>query len=147
MDAEIIGDRLAAVEAAVLNEDERIDALESGEGVEAQVGALEAHNDRLAMLEEKLAECLAKLEAMETSKSSETEVVVALAEAETARAEAETASAEAIVAMVEAEQASLMTEELPEETVEEIEPEPESESAAVQERTSGNWFERLMALR
>src|SRR5438132_6826415 len=65
MDAELLGARLAATEAAVLKIDERLDAMgQSGVGEDALSATREA---RTAALEERLTECLDQLKTLQNS--------------------------------------------------------------------------------
>lgn len=146
MDAEILHTRLAAAESAIIKTDERLDALEGDERLEDHSAAHVVHDERLTALEETLAGCIAKLEAIE-SQVAATEETVAEAEVAVAVAEAEEARAEAIEALAEAAIAAEETGE-PEMAVEEIEPEPAVESPAVAaEQKRGNWLENLLAMR
>lgn len=140
MDAELLSDRIATVEKAVIRLDERVDSADLTERVDDHTEAHIAHDERLTALEETLAGCIAHLERLQTQIST-TETAIAEAEARVAEAEATEAVAEAIEAVVEAQ---TETEEVDGMAVEEIPSEPESE-AAPEKPKSPNWLERLLA--
>ena len=134
MDGEIIADRLAATEEAVLELDQRIDAAEDTPPVAATpLEPLLDHEGRIAALEERLNECLTKLSNFQS-------------EIQTAEAQAEVATALALEAESLALEATTQepepTEEIASE-VEEIPSEPE-EDAPVK---SPKWWESLATLR
>ncbi len=139
-DAEILSDRLAATEAAVLQIDERLDVEEAAGEPESPVEA--SLETRLAEIEGRLNECLATLQVMQNSTSSNVELEIARVEAE-AEVEVARVEAEAAVAMVAA-----AAEPETEMEVEEIAPEPESESeAAPAKQREPNFLEKLLTLR
>ena len=93
MDAEFLGTRLAAAEAAVLKIDERLDAQPD---VTPALAALAAEvND----LKEQLTVCVAQLSSLQTSQSEATETTAEIAEAEADQAQAE--ATEAIAEVLE----------------------------------------------
>ena len=140
MDAEILSERLAATETAVLKLDERLDEVEEGEQEEDRVAVLEA---RIISLEASHSECLTQLQ---TTQNSLAEAMARIAEAQAQEAEAEADAAEALAEALTSEQETLEPEETTDEAIVELEPETESESAAVQEK-SPSWWENLFALR
>ena len=143
MDAAILHDRLAAAEGALIQIDERLDAMADPDGR----AALEA---RLTSVEGTLSECQSQLQTL-VLQAQETaariaEAQAAEAEAEAAEAEAEAEAAEAIAEALSVEQEPLEPE-VAEGTVEEIEPEPESEGDVPANQKSPSWWENLFALR
>lgn len=134
MDVEIVADRLAATEEAVLELDQRIDAAEETAPVAATpLEPLLDHEGRISALEERLNECLTRLNSLQ----SETETATAQAELATNLAlEAENLALEAATTQPEP------TEEIPSE-VEEIPSEPEEAAPA----KSPKWWESLATLR
>jgi uncharacterized coiled-coil protein SlyX len=136
MDGEILSDRLAATEDAVIKLDERLDEVED-ETEESEEEASEEPasndvailitNDRITALEESIAECRSELQMLRDRQSS-TEAVA--------------------IAALASEQENLEPEEtvLEEPEVQEIAPEPEPESEGDRER-SGTFWERFLTLR
>ena len=143
MDAAILHDRLAAAEGALIQIDERLDAMADPDGA----AALEA---RIASLEGTLSECQSQLQtlALQTQETAAriVEAQAAAVEAAAAAAEVEAESAAAIAAALSTEQEPLEPE-LAEGTVEEIEPEPESDGDGPVNQKSPSWWENLFALR
>jgi uncharacterized coiled-coil DUF342 family protein len=134
MDGEILSDRLAAAEDAVIKLDERLDEVEDeAEEREEEVTEEPASNDvailitneRITSLEESIAECRNELAALRERQSA-TETVA--------------------IAALTSEQENLEPEEMLEPEVQEIAPEPESEAEEGREK-SGNWLERFLTLR
>ena len=136
MDGEILSDRLAATEDAVIKLDERLDEVEDeAEESEEEASEEPASNDvailitneRITALEESIAECRNELQTLRDRQTS-TEIVA--------------------IAALTSEQETLEPEEtaLEEPEVQEIAPEPENEAEEDRER-SGNWLERFLTLR
>jgi ABC-type transporter Mla subunit MlaD len=144
MDIEILHERLSAAEGALLKLDGRIDELAQLPGAVA---------DRLALLEETLNECKTTLLTL-TTQQTETEEAIAAAALVEAEANAAAAVAEAEIQQTIAEQIAEPlppleteeTEEVTDEEVTEMEPEPEPASAA-NEQPSMNWLEKLLVIR
>jgi hypothetical protein len=136
MDGEILSDRLAATEEAVIKLDERLDEVED-EADESEEEASEEPasndvailitNDRITALEESIAECRNELQMLRDRQTS-TEAVA--------------------IAALASEQENLEPEEtvLTEPEVQEIAPEPENEAEEGRER-SGTFWERFLTLR
>jgi uncharacterized coiled-coil protein SlyX len=136
MDGEILSDRLAATEEAVIKLDERLDEVED-ETEESEEEASEEPasndvailitNDRITALEESIAECRNELQMLRDRQTS-TEAVA--------------------IAALASEQENLEPEEtvLTEPEVQEIAPEPENEAEEGRER-SGTFWERFLTLR
>lgn len=145
MDAEVLNERLAVTEKALIKMDQRLDALpDSSE----QTETLHACEERIAALEGMIAQCLENLQQLQQT-NTETELQTAEAEAAIAEAEAQISQAEAMAALAEAAIAATPTEETVAETgLMEVEPEPSSENAAVPEnKPSPKWWESFLALR
>jgi chromosome segregation ATPase len=146
MDAEILHARLSAAESALIKIDERLDALTSTERLDAQDAAQAAQSERLAALEEMVAECRAQLQNLSEISSLDGEARIAEARAVEAISEALEDQAEAEIAEAEAVSDLLTMEEpFPTEPIEEIPAEPAS--AVAPEKPRSNWLENLLALR
>jgi hypothetical protein len=136
MDGEILSDRLAATEAAVIALDEKVDEIEEETPADNPTEPLLDHEGRIATLEARLDECLTKLQTLEVTAT--TAIVEATAAQEAA------ISAEALA--LETQFSEPIAEEEPlEAEVQEVEPEPESEGGAPEKSTK--WWENLLTLR
>lgn len=139
MDSEILGERLAATEEAVLQLDERIDAVGETE-TETPAEPILDHEGRIATLEERLNTCLATLSTLEarlTSQIQEAEQTAQIAE-QTAEAALNVAEADLLAAEPEA------AEEIATEGIAEVEPEPEE---AANPASLPKWWESFLTLR
>ena len=139
MDSEILGERLAATEEAVLQLDERIDDIEETE-TEAPAEPILDHEGRIATLEERLNTCLATLSTLEARLTSQ------IQEAEQTAQIAETTAAVALNAAVEDRQEAEPEpeEEIATEGIAEVEPEPEE---AASPASQPKWWESFLTLR